>query len=92
MGFSKYPNKTKATNEPSYEVVQSFGALSNEEGGWNKELNLISWNGNEPKFDLRPWKTTEEKGTQMMKGITLTAEEIEELYKLLKKIAEEDEE
>lgn len=92
MGFQRYANKSKKTEEPNYEVIQEFGSLSQVEDGWNKALKLISWNGNEPKFDIRPWKYTEEKGLQMMKGITLTAEEIEELYKLLKQIAEETEE
>lgn len=89
-GFSKYSTTSnKGNNEPSYKILQRFGSLTDNEGGWNKELNLISWNDNEPKFDLRAWKTTEKKGTQMMKGITLNAEEIEALYQLLKRIAED---
>ena len=37
--------------------------------GWTKELNLTSWNGKEPKYDLRDWAPDHSK---MGKGITLT--------------------
>jgi hypothetical protein len=38
--------------------VLSKPALSRVEGsasGWSKELNLISWNDRDPKYDLREW-------------------------------------
>jgi len=38
-----------------YEIVQQFGALSTSPSGWSKQLNLISWNDREPKFDIRDW-------------------------------------
>ena len=93
MAFSNYAGKkAKSADEPKYEIIKHFGKLTDEEGKYNKELNLISWNDGDPKFDLRPWRESEEKGRQMLKGITLTAEEIEELYNLLQKIKEEPDE
>ena len=50
--------------------------------GWNKELNLISWNGRDPKYDIRDWAPDHEK---MGKGVTLSAEEFEALKALLAK-------
>ena len=44
------------------------------------ELNLISWNGNAPKYDIRSWSPDHEK---MGKGITLTGEELAELKSIL---------
>jgi len=41
--------------EFKYEIVKSLGTLSESTKGWKKELNLISWNGREPKYDLREW-------------------------------------
>ncbi len=41
--------------------------------GWRKELNEVSWNDREPKFDIRDWS---EDHTKMGKGITLTYEEL----------------
>lgn len=69
-----------------YEIVEELGVLSESAKGWKKELNLISWNGAEPKYDLRDWAPNHEK---MGKGITLNAEEVHELYILLSKIVEE---
>lgn len=91
-GFSKYSSKTTKKDEINYEIVQHFGKLTDEPDSFNKELNLVSWNGGEPKFDIRPWKNSPEKGLQMGKGITLTAEEIETLYEILTKIKNEGEE
>ncbi len=56
------------------------GVLSESPKGWTKELNLVSWNGARPKFDLRDWAPNHEK---MGKGITLTNEEIVKLKELL---------
>ncbi len=64
----------------TYEVVKNLGVLSETSRGWTKELNLISWNGREPKYDVREWSPEHDK---MGKGITLTDEEISALKALL---------
>lgn len=69
-----------------FEIKEELGVLSESVKGWTKELNLISWNGAEAKYDLRDWSPNHEK---MGKGITLTADEVQELYKLLNRIVEE---
>ena len=63
-----------------YEIVQEIGILSETAKGWRKELNMISWNGAAPKYDIRDWASDHEK---MGKGITLTKEEAEKLKELL---------
>ncbi|BBF41601.1 bacterial seryl-tRNA synthetase related [Lachnospiraceae bacterium KM106-2] len=63
-----------------YEIVEELGVISENAKGWRKELNLISWNGAAPKYDLRDWAPEHEK---MGKGITLNEEEIESLKKIL---------
>ncbi len=60
--------------EFSYEIVEEIGVLSQNSRGWQKELNLVSWNGNPPKFDLRDWAPDHEK---MGKGVTLSNDEFE---------------
>lgn len=72
--------------EIKYEITDELGVLSESAKGWQKELNLISWNGAEPKYDLRDWSPNHEK---MGKGITLNADDVQELYKILTKIVEE---
>ena len=69
-----------------FEIKEELGVISESAKGWTKELNLISWNGVEAKYDLRDWSPNHEK---MGKGITLTADEVQELYKLLDKIVAE---
>lgn len=44
-----------------------------EEGSFHKELNIIKWGDNSPKYDLRGWTSGREK---MTKGVTLTKEEL----------------
>jgi hypothetical protein len=63
-----------------FEIVNTVGVLSESSKGWTKELNLISWNGREPKYDLRDWDPNHEK---MGKGVTLTEEELKGLKQLL---------
>lgn len=66
--------------EFDFTIVDELGVLSTSPKGWTKELNLISWNGREPKYDIRDWAPEHAK---MGKGITLSEEEIEALKKLL---------
>ena len=73
--------------EIKYEIKKEVGTLSKSAKGWTKELNLISWNGAAPKYDLRDWAPDHEK---MGKGITLTLNEIQELYGLLGKVLEQE--
>ena len=68
-----------------YEILKTIGILSENTRGWKKELNLISWNGGKPKYDIRDWAPEREK---MGKGVTLTEEEARSLYEILKGIFE----
>ncbi len=63
-----------------YEIIKEIAVLSEGSKGWRKELNLISWNDREPKYDIREWSPDHEK---MGKGITLTAEELRKLLDAL---------
>lgn len=66
--------------EIKFEIVKNIGILAESSRGWTKELNLISWNGREPKYDIRDWDPDHEK---MGKGVTLTKEELTNLRDLL---------
>ncbi len=63
-----------------YEIINSLGIISEVTKGWKKELNRVSWNGGEPKYDIRDWN---EKHDKMGKGITLTEAELRKLKDLL---------
>jgi len=47
--------------EIKFEIEKELGSISESPKGWTKELNLISWNGNEAKYDLRDWGPEHEK-------------------------------
>lgn len=66
-------------NNITYEIVEYIGAISSWESGWTRELNLISWNGAKPKYDIREW---DEKHDRMSKGITLHPWEMRNLVDL----------
>ncbi|WP_249168652.1 YdbC family protein [Alkaliphilus sp. B6464] len=57
--------------------------LSESNKGWTKELNLISWNGREAKFDIREW---DPEHIKMGKGVTLSREELKKLRDILNEI------
>ena len=63
-----------------FEIKETIGTLSESAKGWSKELNLISGNGREPKYDLRDWAPDH---TKMRKGVTLSVEELKKLRDLL---------
>lgn len=54
------------------EIVRTIAVLSENEKGFTKEINLVSWNGGEPKYDIRNWHPDREK---CGKGIALTRDE-----------------
>lgn len=67
-------------SEIKYEIMKQIGVLSETSKGWKTELNLISWNERDPKYDIRSWSENHEK---MGKGITLSKIEMVKLKELL---------
>ena len=66
-----------------FEIKETVGVIAESAKGWKKELNLISWNGKEAKYDLREWAPDHEK---MGKGVTLSNNELKALKELLNSI------
>ena len=65
----------------TYTIEQFIGVLKEEKDGWTKELNLVSWNGQEAKYDIRSWKTDDH--SKMTRGITLTPEEMHRVVAMM---------
>ncbi len=63
-----------------FEITKSMGVLSEGSKGWQKEINLVSWNNRSPKMDIRDWGPEHEK---IGKGITLNKAELIKLKELL---------
>lgn len=74
---------SKMAKEFTFEIVKNLGVLSESTKGWKKELNIVSWNGGRPKYDIRDWSPEHDK---MGKGITMNEEEIQLLKDFIKDI------
>ncbi len=66
--------------EIKYEITKELAVLSESARGWTKELNMVSWNDREAKFDIREWSPDHER---MGKGITLNREEMQIIKDIL---------
>lgn len=64
----------------SFSIEEHIGVVSQEKGGWQVELNLVSWSGREAKYDIRSWSPDHQK---MGKGITMTKEELQTLGQII---------
>lgn len=68
-------------NEINFEITEHLGELSvSQSSGWIRELNMVSWNGRAPKYDIRDWDPSHER---MKKGLTLTEQEVIHLKEIL---------
>jgi len=47
--------------EITFEITELLGVLSESTKGWTREFNLVSWNGREPKYDIREWDPEHER-------------------------------
>ena len=74
--------KGQGMKEIQYEIVKEIAVLSASDSGYTKEINLISRNGREPKYDIRSFSPNREK---CGKGITLNADEAAALLEALQK-------
>ena len=65
--------------EFSFEIKEHIGVISSNDKGWSKELNVVSWNGQPAKFDIREWDQDHQR---MTKGITLLDRDMRKLVDL----------
>jgi len=69
-----------ATKEFKFEIIEELGVISSAKSGWNREVNIVSWNEGNPKLDIRDWAPDHSK---MGKGVSLTNEEVALLKSVL---------
>ena len=68
-------------NEITFEITENIGTISLASSGWKRELNLVSWNGNDARYDIRSWSPDH---TKMSRGVTFCPEEMQIIATLLK--------
>lgn len=64
-----------------FKIEKHIGTLANYQTGWTKELNVVSWNGGAPKYDIRDWSDDHER---MTRGITLHPQEMQKMVDLMR--------
>ena len=72
-------------DEVYFEVQEHIGIITSRANGWNKEVNIVAWNGGPAKIDIRDWDS---EHSRMSRGITLTEEEARTLCNHLKEYFE----
>ncbi len=86
MGYAEktetmeFQERDRGEREVTFQLIEHIGVIS-ENKGWQRELNVVSWNSMQPKFDIRDW---DEDHEHMRKGLTLTKGELRELRNILK--------
>ncbi len=85
-GFGSYGNDQKKDkkekDEFSYEIVEYIGVIRALSNGFSKELNIVSWNGRRPKFDIRDWNSDH---SRMTRGVTLTKDDMDKICELVER-------
>lgn len=70
----------KNNEEITFVITEHIGDISLSSSGWTRELNLVSWNGNDARFDIRSWSPDHSK---MSRGITFCPAEMKIIGQLL---------
>lgn len=66
--------------EVTFDIIEHIAVIKSNENGWNKEVNIVAWNGGQPKVDIREWNPEHDR---MTRGITLTEPEAEKMAKAI---------
>lgn len=56
-----------------FRIIEHYQVLRVADNGWTRELNLVSWYGKEPMYDVRWWSPDKRKAG---KGVSLSHEEM----------------
>lgn len=48
----------------TFEIIEEYGTFDPGEE-WSGEVNLVSWNGNPPRIDIRYWKSDRSKSRKL---------------------------
>lgn len=89
MPIRKSNSNPTEKKKVTYEVIEKCGVIG-KSGNNTLELRYVSWNGAEPKYDIRPWYIDKDGTEKSYKGVTLTGEELETLGELIVQMANSD--
>lgn len=78
-------NERRLIMDIEYELIETYGVFDETESGWTREVNLISWNGREPKIDVRTWSPDHSKSAKIG---TLSKDAARKLGQILVRVTE----
>lgn len=78
-----------ASKKVKYEIINHIGVIAKREN-YQKEVNLISWGGRPPVYDIRNFRIGKDGEKQAMRGITLEKGDMLALKKLLSRSSLEE--
>lgn len=85
MTIKTSSNKATKNDEFTYEVLEDIATLG-KRGKYELKLRYVSFNGKDPRYDIRPWTIDAETGEEKMaKGLSLSGEELQALKDVLNK-------
>ena len=82
------PNNQEFNQRPEdrdrvhFEILDHINVIGERNNGWTKEVNIVAWNGREPRIDVRDWDPSH---MRMSRGITLTDDQAMRLAEALGK-------
>ena len=77
------------TRDFSWEVVKNLGNFSEGRENYSKELNVITWNGRPPVFDLRGWRIGKDGIKHPLKGISMNKGDLIALRIVLRRLRQQ---
>jgi len=73
--MKKFSGMTFSDGTVEFTIHEHIAVLDRYEGRevpWTREINVVSWNGGQPKIDIRDWSSDHRR---MSRGITMTEEQ-----------------
>lgn len=70
----------------NFQIHEEIAVISRKPGGWTLELNIVSFNGREPEYDLREWK---DNHTHLRSGARFSESDLKPLVEVIRKRLEE---
>ena len=72
--------------EFEFKIIERISTISSKNDSWPLELNLVSFNGEQPKYNIRRW---DKSHTRMGRGASLTLDELRKLSMAIEDYLEE---
>ena len=71
----------------NFKIHEKIGIVSERPNGWALELNVVSFNGRDARYDLREWRNDH---TELRNGARFSESDLKPLMELIGKHLEEN--